>query len=115
MIVGRTKESCAGQSACQVINGAENTREHVDLTTSAQETGGSAVTRWSLVTSLVSGTMYQAACMPMVRGAQVITRSASIHGTVTQMEEPTMDHVEQQPIEPTEPLEVLPIVSMVSE
>ena len=31
------------------------------------------------------------------------------------LEEPTMDQVEQQPIEPTEPLEVLPIVSMVSE
>ena len=31
------------------------------------------------------------------------------------LEEPTVDHVEQQPMEPTEPLEVLPIVSMVSE
>ena len=31
------------------------------------------------------------------------------------LEEPTVDQVEQQPIEPTEPLVVLPIVSMVSE
>ena len=83
---------CAALSAWQVDIGAENTQEeHVDLTTSARVTGDSAVTRRSLVTSRAISAILMAACMPMVRGAQGIKRSASIHGTVTQLETP-MEH-----------------------